>query len=206
MNRRTLSVCLQVLCLAALWAIPAAADPPADGRLGERISLDLRNAAVGEVFGSFAMILDAELSLDARVAGDVDLTLKGVRVATAMTALCDSLECTWTLDAGPPRRLVVSPAGEPAGPRSAGGSWLDERISVSLAAAKAAAVFTGMTEVAGGIDLDLDPAVEGAVTLEVHEAPAAEILDRVCAQVGCRWEVVSAPRPALRVRPARSNS
>lgn len=73
-----------------------------------------------------------------------------------------------------------------AGGLAAAPSGLDERIDMQLEKADVQQVLVSF----GGIvsmEADVDPAIEGEVTIELHNVRAATALTAVCESVGCRW-------------------
>ena len=87
---------------------PPADRPPLATQLEERLSLDLADAPMETVLGSFAHILGAELDLDPALAGgEVTLRLTDVSVRVALDTVLGG-GWSWRVDDGPEsRRLVV---------------------------------------------------------------------------------------------------
>ena len=77
--------------------------------------------------------------------------------------------------------LAVVPAV--ADEKSAG---LDGRIQLSLAGAAATDVFTSFGSIAG-VEVDLDPALEGELTIELSNVTARTTLDDLCEMLVCKW-------------------
>jgi len=84
--------------------------PPHSGKLDEKLSLDLADAKMEQVLGTFARILDAELDLDPGLAGgEVTIQLTNVRLAEALDAVLGGA-WTWGIEDHPAgRRLIVRP-------------------------------------------------------------------------------------------------
>lgn len=86
--------------------------PPRSAKLDEKLSLDLLDAKMEQVLGTFARILDAKLELDPGLAGgEVTIKLTNVRLADALDAVLGE-RWTWGLEDHPAgRRLIVRPRG-----------------------------------------------------------------------------------------------
>lgn len=168
--------------------------------LDQKIDLSLEDARAHEVFRTFGQILQAEVTMDPRIEERVTIEIHDVTVRTAMTAVCESVDCSWSLEPGEPKVLTVRSVapGEPASP-----SRLDELIDISLRDADLVEV---LRLVASMIDarLQLDPKVEGTVTVEFQKVRVDTFLDQLCFMGGCRWSLVPGDRPVLKVEAATS--
>jgi len=88
--------------------------------------------------------------------------------------------------------IVVALAGLlaalPASPALAQKPTLDSRLEVRFEATPAADVFRNI--ISGlGLELQLDPKVEGPVTIWVKDVSARTALNVVCESLGCQWRV-----------------
>lgn len=84
--------------------------------------------------------------------------------------------------------LAAGGAAASATSASAAPSGLDERIDIQLEEADVQQVLASF----GGIvsmEAHVDPAIEGEVTIELHNVRAATALTAVCESVGCRWRI-----------------
>lgn len=79
-------------------------------------------------------------------------------------------------------------AAAPATPASAAPSGLDERIDMQLEEADVQQVLASFGAIVS-MEADVDPAIEGEVTIELHNVRAATALTAVCESVGCRWRI-----------------
>ena len=195
---------LAALLLGTVATLVVAAEkPPAtDDQLLKKISLDLVDAEPGQVFGSFGELAGWRVDLDARVDRKLSIRLQSVTLRTALTAVCESVDCRWELEGGTPPTLRVRPLpGEPPRSQSAPARTrtLDEPVDLKLADAPAGAVFSSFGSLLGA-EVSLDPALESrAISIEVHRTPVREVLDSVCRQVGCTWQLTGSPRAQLRI-------
>ena len=86
--------------------------------------------------------------------------------------------------------LLLAAAGAGAAevkePARAAKTGLDQRIDISLNEADVAEVLASFGHIFGG-EADIDPAIRGEVTMELHHVRAATVLTAVCESVGCRW-------------------
>jgi len=82
--------------------------------LDAKIDIDIVKAK--DVFQLFADLAGMSLELDPAVQnGPLTLRLENVRLGTALSTACDSLNCTWVVSPGNPARLRVYPgATQPA--------------------------------------------------------------------------------------------
>lgn len=77
-----------------------------------------------------------------------------------------------------------------------GTARLDERIDLALRDAAATEVVTAFGQILG-VELDIDSALTGSVTLEVHRVRAETALNAVCESIGCRWRLEGDPPSRL---------
>lgn len=79
------------------------------------------------------------------------------------------------------------------------GSGLDKRIDLSLAGAAATDVLTSFGAIAG-MEVELDPELEGQVTIELSNVTARTTLDVLCEMLDCKWWLEDGPPQRLRVK------
>lgn len=177
---------LPILAALLLLTVPLAANEPPNG-LDKRISLDLVETNARDVFGSLGAMTGGAVDLDPAIGGKLTLRLSDVSVRTVLVALCDMLACEWTAEAtdgsGPTLRIrpVAAPAAEALPPGT-----LDTPVTLALVNAPPETVLRSFAEILGA-ELDLDWGEK--VTIELHNEPLEAALDRVCAQLVCRWEL-----------------
>lgn len=203
---RTLVAAL--MALLAVGATPRTALAEEADRLRESVFLDVVDAKPSAVFASLAERLQAKLELDPEVSATIDIRLQGVRLQTALAAICDTIGCRWSLRPGDPLRLVIAPAPiEPRGapePRPTAAldrarAGLEETFTIELRAARAADVLGSFAHVLR-VRLAIDPALlDAEVTLDLEERPVREALDAVCAQIHCDWMLADDGGPSLRL-------
>jgi len=199
---------------AELSFLPGSIDP-----FATRINVDVQDAPLTDVFGSFRTVLVEQFSrLSPQIApanvhlvvadgldAKVTICLRNVSLRTALTAVCESVGCrvrTETSDAPLSFTMTVLPFDEGA----PGGS-----TATFVSPAPPESAPTGPASLDETIQLRLKDAEAGAVLgvlsrvteLEVtspselatrlvtldREAPLREILDVICDQIGCRWSL-----------------
>jgi type II secretory pathway component GspD/PulD (secretin) len=179
---------------------PAVHESKPAGSFDERLSLNIDSGKPADVFASFAQLLGAELDFDPAVSAAVTIRLERVTIRTALDAICESIECRWTLLNGPPAHLRILPrqaataAAAPGGePRP--GSPLDEKMSLHLKDASVGDVLISFGQILR-TRLQVDPSLYGGtLTIDMDDAPAHDVLDEVCAQAHCTWALsAQAPR------------
>lgn len=207
---------LTTLAILACTALAAAGpgrgqEPPrtlssAGSELDERISVELRAADVREVVASFAQLVQVEAEISPEVRGEVTIELHRVRVATALTAVCESSGCLWRIEDG--RLKVVGDPEAPAEIRPAPGraegpsaSRLRERIDLDLKEADLQQVLRAFGSIAEA-EVEVDESLRGSVTVKLQNTPVSEALDALCRTHGCRWALLEAEAgPVLRFIP-----
>jgi type II secretory pathway component GspD/PulD (secretin) len=95
-----------VLALAALVGTLAAGSASAQDVLNKRLTLDLKAVPPAAFFDTVAATLGVRVSVDPAVTAPVDIVVKNVTAKTVLTAVCESVGCRWSLNAG---TLVVKP-------------------------------------------------------------------------------------------------
>jgi len=100
---RLLSTALLTLC-----AVVTAAPALAQDTLAKRVTIDVNAATPLSVFTAVANASGASftVTVDPEVADPVDITIRNVTVKTALNAICESINCQWTLTGN---TLVVKP-------------------------------------------------------------------------------------------------
>lgn len=76
---------------------------------------------------------------------------------------------------------------------------LDEPLDLNLAGAPIEAVLKSMAKIIGA-DLDLDPAIQGKLTIQVEGVPWQQILDTACQMHELSCELIPSEPPLLRAR------
>lgn len=193
---RSLSLVVAFVLAAALAATAPGAAAAAD--LDQRLSLDLEEAAPRDVFAAFAQMQELDLVLDPAVDEPISVRFDDITARTAITAICESIRCRWRVDDGV---LHVVPAGS-AAERSAA-ARLDERVDLDLEDARLGEIFRSFASLLGARLEIADPLADLELSIQIEDRTAAEAMDAVCRQGGCRWSLdQAAGEPVLRVIPA----
>jgi hypothetical protein len=98
--KRLFSCALPLLMLAL--ALPALGQPAA----AKKVTLDLNGVAPDAAFKAVADAIGVTVTVDAAVTAPVDITVRNVSAKTALTAMCESIGCQWSLTGA---NLVVRP-------------------------------------------------------------------------------------------------
>ena len=205
---------------AATAAPPAAAAavepaPVAGGSLWDplagRVSIDLREAPPADLFRSLESVLydtvhrhtpgidrDAvRIVLDPGIREPVTVCLQNVTLRTAITAVCESIDCAWVFKgrSGPlrieitvrPLERVAARSAEapPEGRRPAS---LDEPIHAQFEKAEAGTLF-GIVSRMSGYQVVVAPELTAKTVSIDLEAPLRNVFDAICMQVQCSWSV-----------------
>jgi len=161
----------------------------------ERIDIKLTGAAAGEVFRSFGQLTGMQAVVDPALRGQISIVLEHVRVRTALDAACESLDCRWEVQEGPPRKLVVSAlSGKNQKPAK---TVPTDRIDLKVTKAEVRDLLKTFGEMVNA-EVDLDPSLAGKVTLELENIPWNEALDTVCRQAGCDWSLSEGEKKVLK--------
>jgi len=81
----------------------------AQDTLGKRVSLDLKGMGPAEAFKVLGDAVGMAVTVDRAVTAPVDILVRNVTAKTALTTICESIGCRWTVTDG---TLVVKPAIE----------------------------------------------------------------------------------------------
>jgi len=191
---RALSV--PIVLLLAL-AVSFAASPDTDEVLDRRITLNLKEAAAQDLFGLFAQILDAELELEFDREVAVNFVFDEIKVRTSLNAFCESVGCDWELKSGDPPVLRFTSAEAALDEKRAMAT--ETPISLDLEEASAPHVLQLFAEILK-TGLAIDAPIEGrTVTIKRDNEPISTMLDEVCGDLGCRWELVGDGPITLRI-------
>ena len=149
------------------------------------INLDVTDFEFGRLAQNFADMADAELEAsEDLLSSTVTLRLEGVRWQTALDAVCDSVDCSWKLLNGSPKRLKIT--------QGANSKWglpvLAEKMNVffSLQTAREAFDFFGSYT---PLSIDIDPKVSGFITMGGRGLRVETALNIACEKLGCYWLV-----------------
>jgi type II secretory pathway component GspD/PulD (secretin) len=191
----------------------------AESDLDKRITLKLENAPVQKIFDIYRQILEVELDLDPTIDGDITISFENITVRTSLNAACESAGCRWELLAGDPGLLRVDRDDQAAGrdekPRSgprlqhlggdnatlelSSGELLERPVSLELQKADATSVLKLTAEVIGA-KLLVDKSLEGeTVSVNVSGMALSTVLDTLCTQLRCVWNLTEGDPPVLEV-------
>lgn len=182
---------LRRLAVLAFAAMAATAHGAVKG-LDEPIDLDVVKAP--GVFDLFARAAGLEPAVDPAIAAKtLTLRIEKVRVRTALEAACDSLDCRWRVEGG--KLIVEAKPRTPPEPVEKS-AQLDEPIDLKVTKAQAADVLGTFGEILG-VDVDIEDAVGGELTLDLEGIPVRAALEAVCKKLRCRWHIEEGARRRL---------
>jgi type II secretory pathway component GspD/PulD (secretin) len=200
--KRTLFVLPAVAAVLALSTVCLSA-VAVDDLLDKRISLDLKDASVQNVFQLYQEILGVELEIDPTLDGKVSITFENITVRTSLTAVSESAGCRWELSDGDPPVLRVTcdheaAHGDGAVPRT-GLYALESPVTLDLEDADVHEVFGAVAHLLNSrllIDVALG---EESISIRHEERPISDFLDDVCGEIGCEWTFAPGEDPLLSV-------
>lgn len=121
-------------------------------------------------------------------------------------AVCESVGCLWRIEDDVLRVTKDPDVPEGRGPSSGraespSAAKLDEPIDMELRDAdlhQTLAAFASIT----GLEVEVDDALDGRVTIHLQDTPVRQALDAVCDVQDCHWELVETEDgPVLRFSP-----
>jgi type II secretory pathway component GspD/PulD (secretin) len=151
----------------------------AQDALARRVSLDLKAMAPADAFGTLASSVGLKAVVDPAVTAPVDILVRNVSARTALTTMCESIGCEWTVAAG---TLSVKPAGE----RRPGTAW--------IARDRSGSVVSSSSEASRFAALMKQPLPAG---MKFENAPLATVNERLSQALGIRV-TLSTTDPALK--------
>ncbi len=173
MSSRAALVLLVVLSQAATPTIAA----PEQSL--EPMSLDLKKVAVESILSTFARVTRSRLERDPAVSGTITFRFENLSWETALNAICESAGCEWQLEQrGAEKVLRVVPARS-----AAEGS---DRISLKLKNSSAREAFSALAKLQE-LELEIDPRVEGELTISFERVTPDTVMDALCENIGCAW-------------------
>jgi type II secretory pathway component GspD/PulD (secretin) len=151
-------------------------------KLRDPISISLKEATPTEVFSSFAQILGVEAAIDPGVQWPINVGLERVSLGTVLDALCESIQCSWTIERESVLRVRPLAATEPARSKTPIDAW-DRPLSISLAGAPIGEVIASFAQILN-VAIEVAPELEGeTVTIELQHVPARDGLEQICRSV-----------------------
>jgi type II secretory pathway component GspD/PulD (secretin) len=116
---RLVMACAIAVALVASVAAQSSIVKPvaraAEDPLAKRVSLDLKAMAPADAFGTLAESTGLKVHVDPAVTAPVDILVRNVTARTALTTMCESIGCEWSVTGG---TLSIKPAR--AGERGVG--------------------------------------------------------------------------------------
>lgn len=165
-----------VALAAALVAAVAAQDA-----LSKRVSLDLKAMAPADAFAALASSAGLKVAVDPAVTAPVDIVVRNVTARTALTTMCESIGCEWSVTAG---TLSIKPAR--TGERGVGRAF--------VARDKAGNVVSSSFEASRLRELMTKPLPAG---MQFEKASLATVSERIGQALGLRI-TLSTTDPALK--------
>jgi hypothetical protein len=101
---RTCRTLLAVLAIALLAAPSFAQDP-----LASKVTVDLKAVSPDQAFRVVGNTIGMKVAVDAAVTTPIDILVKDVSARTALTTMCESIGCRWTVSAN---TITVKPRDE----------------------------------------------------------------------------------------------
>jgi hypothetical protein len=96
------------LALAACLALAVSQTSAfAQDTLSKRVTLDLKAMAPADAFKVIGDSVGMKVTVDAKVTAPIDILVRDVTARTALTTICESIGCRWTVANG---AIVVAPA------------------------------------------------------------------------------------------------
>lgn len=166
----------------------------ADGEvLDRKVNVTLADSSPDKAFEGLATMIGLEAVVDPGLDDKVTVSLQNVRMRTVLDAVCESINCRWSVKEG--KKLHISPAAaRPATKATA----LKEPIDLKVTKADVREILRTFGQILS-VDVDLDPRITGTVSFELSKVPVGEALDRTCDMAGCAWKLdTDAARPILR--------
>jgi hypothetical protein len=164
-----------VTIAAALVASVVAQDA-----LSKRVSLDLRAMTPADAFAALASSAGLKVAVDPAVTAPVDIVVRNVTARTALTTMCESIGCEWTVAGG---TLSIKPAR--AGERGAG--------RAVVARDKSGNVVSSSFEASRLRELMTKPLPAG---MKFENAPLATVSERISQALGAEI-ALSSTDPAM---------
>jgi type II secretory pathway component GspD/PulD (secretin) len=221
-KRKARALTILVVTLAFLLGGPRASAANVD--LDKRISLNLEDADLRMVFELYKEILGVEADIDPVIDKKISITFDDITVRTSLNAICESAKCRWELVEGDPGVLRVDHDDQAAeqgitersreesqvevfathAPDEADHS-LESPVSLELTDADATVVLEVAAKIIGA-RLLMDKTLEGStITINASGVPLSTILDTMCADLGCAWNLTDGDPPTLGVHYPRRN-
>ncbi len=157
------------------FVIALAASIAAQDALSKRVSLDLKAMAPADAFAALATSTGLKVALDPAVTSPVDILVRNVTARTALTTMCESIGCEWTLEAG---TVFIRPAR----PRDAG-----KPVYAAVPRSTSSAEVNRLLEL---LKKPLPP------DMKFENAPLAQVSERLSEALGIQI-VLSTKDPAL---------
>jgi hypothetical protein len=169
-----------IMVVGSLWAASTGAHAAAQvDPLEARVTIDYRAAPAADVIRTLAAAAGLSVEIGAGTLRPVTITLTGVKLGTALNALCDNALCTWSRVSG---SLKVTPLP------SEKAALLPPRVSFSLHDTPAASVFLAIGS-AINVAVTIEPGLPNEpVSFAFKDTATAEVLNMLCNMMQCAWD------------------
>lgn len=179
--RKIATVALAVLLAAA--GIATAGDDPLDRRNG----VELNDTPVEEALTNIGATAGLPVELNGFTGDPVSMEIWNVRVRTLLDVLCESVGCRWELVDGVIQIHEV-PGAKPEPRPKPSLEGLDQKIDIKLTGADPQEVLRTFGQILS-VKPYVDPAITGAVTVNLEDTEVRKALDAACASAGCEWSL-----------------
>jgi type II secretory pathway component GspD/PulD (secretin) len=215
MRRQAGKFLIPAIILALSLCVPATAGESA---LDARVTLDLDNAELHEVFDIYKELLKVELDIDPTIDGRITVSFDNITVRTSLNVICESAGCRWELlgdelrvfrvdrDDAPEKLRKISLSGkEPGGDvfkthkSDENGYSLDSPVSLKLSNADATTLLELTAEVIGAKLLVNRDLKDRTISINAEKVPLSTVLNTMCSEVGCVWKLTEGNPPTLEV-------
>ncbi len=149
------------------------------------IDLELERASLVETLKSFASISGSRLDVDPAVGGSVTLALERTPWRQVLDRICSDHQLNCELLSGEPPVLRVRSTEGAEG--AAAQSGYAQAIDMWLKGGDLRETLQAFGMI-GGIEVIVDDAVSGTLTIEIQDAPWTVVMEEACNLSGCRIE------------------
>lgn len=174
------------MCVILLCVCGAVRSETDSDRLASRVSLDLREASSQDLFPLFAEILEAELYVAFEEVRQVSLTFENIKIATALDAFCESIDCHWEWEERDYGRWLSFTTSEAVVQKAMTAPLGDVYLQVEDADVSAVLKLAAHLMKA---ELVYDEALVDAKMTMSGDVVVTDLLDHACDLLRCEWRI-----------------
>jgi hypothetical protein len=170
----------------------------------ERMSLNLEQAEVSDVFKTVQLMVATEVDLQCKEQRNVTIKFSELTIRAAIQAICESAGLTWKIETTPKVRIVVnclpdkkSPLPSKESPAISIDELLNEKLDYNLFDVPFQKIMGNLKNILQIEVQYIGDFKSALINIEVKDMTLKAFLDEACKQISARWRFEKGATPLL---------